>query len=190
MKDIYEILHTNSGYFARYEQTRMEEISNILYLFISAHLHAQLKIPYYFGDNPSPDTIEQAEVVLESNDLVKLATTYLLDQQDTLLEYRKSKDKALQILSLFEAMLVECKEEAVITNYDLYHFQASIKKDRIALEKLFIKKNELKVLEKDIINSLSAVVGTSSPMLTSILGMYVASYYMYTYSFINYKNLY
>ena len=153
IKNIWLYLHNNFSYFAEFEQNRVENVSNILYLFISAHLHAQIKIPYYFGENPTPDTIEQAQVVLESNDLVKLATSLLLDLHDILLEYRKSKEKVVQILSLFETMLLQFKEEAVITNSDLHHFQDCIKNEREKVDALFSNAKELKRLESIVLKN-------------------------------------
>lgn len=148
IKPIYKYLQSHFKRVAQFENRRLEHNSDILHTFISAHKHAQCTIAYYFGETPFPDTIEESTVVLESQELIQLATKRLAKTEDTLLEYRKSKEKALQILALFELMLAECKEEAILMSSDLHHFHEAIIQDRMNLEKLFSRKyKKLKRLE-------------------------------------------
>ncbi len=134
----------------RYQQRQVENVSNILTTFIAAHKHAQIKIPHYFGPTSDIDTIEQVEVVRESQELVEQANDRLRQLNDPLLQYRQTKEKLLLILSKLEIMLAQCKEVAVIMNSDLHHFLDSITEERVAIEVLFSRKSKFKLKSKTL----------------------------------------
>ena len=138
VNSIYLFLQRNISAIAEYREKEDEQLITILSTFIAAHKHAQVKIPYYFGETSAIDTVEQAQVVQESQSLVELAVARLSDLQKVdVIEYRQTKEKALHILSRFEASLFEFREDAVITSSDLEHFLEAVTEDRHAIDKLF-----------------------------------------------------
>ena len=152
IRNIYKYLRKNFGFVRKFHRQRIEIISNLLYLFISAHKSSQIKIPYYFSNKRDMvDSVEQALILQESQLLVERAADKLSELQDTLLEYKKTTETLLSILLTLENMLIECRNESVITNVDYHHFLHLIAHDRIAIEKLFRRKSKLKKLENQIL---------------------------------------
>lgn len=63
VNEIYSFLRRHIHWIEQFEIQREEHNSLILSTFIAAHEHAQIKIPFYFGEVGEIDTLEQAQVV-------------------------------------------------------------------------------------------------------------------------------
>ena len=139
VNSIYLFLQRNISAIAEYREKEDEQLITILSTFIAAHKHAQVKIPYYFGETSAEiDTLEQAQVVQESQSLVELAVARLSELEDPdFTEYRQTKERVLHILSQFEVTLFEFRRDAVITSSDLDYFLEAVTEDRHAIDRLF-----------------------------------------------------
>ena len=115
---------------------RIETAVFVLLSFIEAHEEAQRKIPFYLGETVKADTPEEALVVRESQENVRVARARLSEISLEVLQYYHSKQAARQLLHSEEEMVEELRVEGILQETDASQLLKEINKDLIRLDGL------------------------------------------------------
>lgn len=113
---------------------RIETAVFVLLSFIEAHEEAQRKIPFYLGETEKADTPEEALVVRESQDNVRVARARLNEISLEVLQYYHSKQAARQLLHSEEEMVEELRVEGILQDTDASQLLKEINRDLVKLD--------------------------------------------------------
>ena len=113
---------------------RIETAVFVLLSFIEAHEEAQRKIPFYLGETEKADTPEEALVVRESQENVRVARARLSEISLEVLQYYHSKQAARQLLHSEEEMVEELRVEGILQETDASQLLKEINKDLVKLD--------------------------------------------------------
>lgn len=113
---------------------RIETAVFVLLSFIEAHEEAQRKIPFYLGETEKADTPEEALVVRESQQNVRVARQRLYEISLEVLQYYHSKQAARQLLHTQEEMVEELRMEGILQETDASQLLKEINKDLVRLD--------------------------------------------------------